>query len=163
MGRKAKNSSAKPGLTFRNLADSLSNAVGEHQIPVVRSATHPAKVISPEAVHYDLVKKLFRAVYRANRCFHLNAPVDFERTFDVLGEFHGELISSDATDIDQMRLIQDIGHHAIEFFRTHGSVPDELEIKEDVSQAVPFQLLALTPAHRLKRSASRPLKRSESA
>ena len=109
--------------TFRALVATLSNNIGHHHIPVVESAMHPSEIIAPDAVHYDLVKKVFRSLYRANHCYHLDAPVNFENTFDKLGTIYNELIHCDKTDIDQVRLLQDIGTQATKFFRKHNLLP----------------------------------------
>ncbi len=108
---------------FRNLAVSLSESVGEHHISVVRDAMHPNLLISSEAVHYELIKKIFRDIYRANRCYHLNASVDCHITFDVLGKIHAELIDSQTADVDQIGLLHNIGEATRIFFETHNSCP----------------------------------------
>ena len=123
----------QPAATFRRLMISLSESIGEHHIPILEEASHPSDLIKPHAVHYDLIKMICRAVYRANKCFHLDAPINFEATFDKLGEIHGKLLQSEKTDIDQMRLIQDIGTYASEFFQRNGMLPklDEPVLQPD--------------------------------
>ncbi len=123
---------------FRNLAISLSNSVGEHQISVVRDAMHPNALISSEAVHYELVKKIFRHIYRANRCYHLNAPIDCNTTFDVLGKIHAELVDSDKSDIDQIQLLRSIGEAARLFFETHDSCPPVSTSEARTSSVIPL-------------------------
>ena len=102
--------------TFRNLTITLSETIGQHQIPLVHNATHPANVITSDAVHYDLVKKILRRIYRANRCYHLNAKINFQATFDALGQIQAELLDSTESDIDQINLLHDIGASTREFF-----------------------------------------------
>ena len=116
--------------TFRRLVATLSNNIGNHHIPVVESAMHPSEIIAPDAVHYDLVKKVFRSLYRANHCYHLDAPVTFENTFDKLGEIYNELIHCDKTDIDQVKLLQDIGTQATKFFSKHNLLPQLVSPRE---------------------------------
>ena len=108
--------------TYRNLMVFLSDAIGSHQLPLIKEAMRPKEFVAPDAVHYDLVKKIAHSVYKANRCFHINAPVNYERTFNALGIIHGELIRSSKTDIDQMNLIHDIGVRAADFFDSCHSV-----------------------------------------
>lgn len=108
---------------FRNLAVTLSDAVGQHHISVVRDAMHPNALISSEAVHYELVKKIFRDIYRANHCYHLNASVDCNTTFDVLGKIHADLIDSETSDVDQISLLREIGEATRIFFESHNSCP----------------------------------------
>lgn len=106
---------------FRNFAVSLSESVGQHHISVVRDAMHPNALISSEAVHYELVKKIFRDIYRANHCHHLNASVDCDTTFDVLGRIHADLVDSKTSDVDQIGLLRKIGEATRIFFETHDS------------------------------------------
>ena len=114
---------------YRNLAFTLSEAVGQHQIAIAHDAMHPDSLISSEAVHYELVKKIFRDIYRANHCYHLNASIDCHTTFDVLGKIHAQLLDSDKSDIDQIDLIRNIGVATRSFFETHNSCPSESNFK----------------------------------
>ena len=119
MKRKKSVSIDTASANFRNFVVTLSDRIGQHQIPVVRDAMHPNALISSEAVHYDLVKRIFRDIYRANHCYHLNASVSCHTTFDALGKVHAQLIDSDKTDIDQIGLLREIGEAAREFFEQH--------------------------------------------
>ena len=117
--------------SFRNLVMTLSEIIGQHHIPLITNAMHPRSLIYADAVHYELVKKTLHSIYRANRCYHLNATVKFFPTFDALGKIQGELFASDTTDIDQVHLIQHMGEVAAEFFKTHNSFPSGLEIESN--------------------------------
>lgn len=122
---------------FRNLAITLSETVGQHQISVEPNAMHPDSLISSEAVHYELVKKIFRDIYRANHCYHLNAPIDCHTTFDVLGKIHADLIESDKSDIDQIGLIRIIGEATRSFFEKHDLCPMNSDIVARKSSVTP--------------------------
>ena len=113
---------------FRRLVIALSESIGRHQIPVVFDATHPKRIINSDAVHYDLVKKIFLSIYRANRCYHLNAGIEFHQTFDALGKIQAELMHSITTDVDQIELLHTIGRHTGKFFEDHNSLPTESTI-----------------------------------
>lgn len=123
MGKKRSRNKSVPYATFRKLVSALADNVGHHQIPVDESAMHPAALIKPDAIHYDLIKKLMRAVYRSNRCYHLNAPVYFDSTFDAIGKIYGEVVNSSKSDIDQVNLVHEIGIVAAEFFKAYNSYP----------------------------------------
>ncbi len=128
-------------LTYRGLLILLSECIGSHHISVAVNEMHPSKVISSEAVHYDLVKKVASAVYRANKCFHVNAPIQYEATMNALGQIHSELIQTDTTDIDQVSLMREIGFCAMEYFETLSSPPpnpDEGENSVSNSQVLRF-------------------------
>ncbi len=113
----------KPKTTFRQFAFVLADSLGEHQIPLDDRADHLRLFVCSDAIHYELVKKVFRSIYKANRCYHLNAPIAFAATFDVLGRIHFELTQSDTTDIDQIKLLHDIGEIAADYFKRHASIP----------------------------------------
>ncbi len=124
----------KPKTTFRQLALTLAESLGEHQIPLVDSADHLRLFVCSDAVHYELVKKVFRSVYKANHCYHLNAPVAFTTTFDALGKIHFELTHSDTADIDQIRLLHDIGESAADYFKRNASLPASLDSASPIPQ-----------------------------
>lgn len=126
MSKKRPKNKAVPYATFRKLVSTLADKIGHHQIPVEQTAMHPAALITSDAIHYDIVKKLTRSIYRANNCYHLNAPVYFESTFDAIGKIYGEVVNSDDSDIDQVNLIHQIGIVAAEFFKTYNSYPTAL-------------------------------------
>jgi len=107
------------------MVKTLSEAIGEHHIPVVDGVEHLSALIAPDAVHYDLIKKLFQLIYKANHCYHLNAPVSFLPTFDALGEFHVQLISSARADIEQVNLVNEIGSVCVDYFRAQNCYPTD--------------------------------------
>ncbi len=117
------NKTSKSPTSFRQLAKTLSETIGEHHIPLVDGADHPASFIAADAVHYQLIKKLFHLIYKANRCYHLNAPVRFLPTFDALGQIHVQLVSSKNTDIEQINLVNEIGAVCADYFRSKDSYP----------------------------------------
>ncbi len=96
-------------VTFRNLIRHLADAIGRHHIPVRTRAPDIHEFIGPESIHHELVTDLVRAIYKANRCGHLDAPVHAAETFNALGNLRARLSQSGRTDIDQINLIDDIG------------------------------------------------------
>ncbi|MDE0309481.1 MAG: hypothetical protein OXI60_06575 [Acidiferrobacterales bacterium] len=123
--------------TFRNLVSTLADQIGHHQIPIEQTAMHPAALITSDAIHYDIVKKLTRAIYRANSCYHLNAPIYFESTFDAIGEIYGDIVNSDVSDIDQVELVHQIGSVAAEFFKQYDSYPTALQATQSALHSSP--------------------------
>lgn len=95
-------------MTFRNLIVYLADRIGRHQIPV-RDETHAIRdFLGPEGVHHDLITRFVRQVYRANGCGFLDAPVTRPATAGALEHIRRELLSSAQTDIDQVRLIEEL-------------------------------------------------------
>ena len=118
---------SKSRTSFRQFAKVLSDSIGQHQIPIIEDSDHPGSFISSEAIHYELVKRIFRSIYKANHCYHLNAPVTFLPTFDVLGKIHVELTNSGTSDIDQVNLLHDIGEIAADYFKNYESFPSRFD------------------------------------
>ncbi len=96
-------------VTFRNLIRHLADAIGRHHIPVRTRATDIHEFIGPDSIHHELVNGLVRAIYKANRCGHLDAPVRAAETFNALGNLRARLSQSGHADVDQINLIDDIG------------------------------------------------------
>ena len=96
-------------VTFRNLIRHLADAIGRHHIPVRSRATDIHEFIGPDSIHHELVNNLVRAIYKANRCGHLDAPVHAAETFNALGSIRARLSRSGRADVDQINLIDDIG------------------------------------------------------
>lgn len=98
-------------MKFRDLILDLADVVGRHHLPVVEDSHEIGDFLGNDAIHYALVKKLIRSVYRANRCGHLNAEISANPTFDAIGKIRGELVRSADTDLDAIRLLDQIGDY----------------------------------------------------
>jgi len=86
----------------------LADRIGRHHLPVRESAHEIGEFLGDDAIHHDLVKNVVRSVYKANRCGHLNAPVFAYQTFDAIGAVRGSLLRSTATDVDAIRLLDQL-------------------------------------------------------
>lgn len=106
------------GTTFRQLLVRLAERIGYHQIPLRSDACEIAEFLEPGAVHHELVKRAVQAIYRANRCGHLDAAVGVTLTFEALGALRGDIIRSGRGDIDQLDLLEKIGAQVAEVFGT---------------------------------------------
>jgi len=96
-------------ITFRELILHLAREIGRHQIPVHAQAHDIHEFVGSDSVHHELVRDAVRAVYKANRCGHLDAPVYATQTFNALGIIRRRLSQSESTDIDQINLVDNIG------------------------------------------------------
>ncbi len=103
-----------PATTFREMMLSLCERVGSHHLPVRADACEIHDFLDQDAVHHDLVKRLVRDVYRANRCSHLDASVTLTTTFTALGLIRGDVIRSGRCDVDQLGLLEEIGAQVAE-------------------------------------------------
>jgi hypothetical protein len=102
--------------TFRRMMEFVAERLGGHQVPVRRGAREIREFLLPEAVHDELLKRLVTRLYRANRCGHLDATVDWEVTLDALGEIRIELLRLPRTDIDQFEFIESFCAGAAAYF-----------------------------------------------
>jgi len=89
----------------------LADQIGRHHLPVRESAHEIGEFLGDDAIHHDLVKNVVRSVYKANRCGHLNAPVFAYQTFDAIGAVRGRLLRSITTDVDAIRLLDQLDYH----------------------------------------------------
>lgn len=96
-------------MKFRDLMLRLADQIGRHHLPVVDDAHEIGEFLGDDAIHHELVKRVVRSVYRANRCGHLNAQISANPTFDAIGKIRGELFRSNETDIEAIRLMDQIG------------------------------------------------------
>lgn len=96
-------------IQYRALMTRLAELVGHHQLPIKPDAADINEILEGDAVHYELVREVVRAIYRSSRCSHLDAEVRAETVFNSLGGIRGRLIAAGDTDIDQVNLIEDLG------------------------------------------------------
>ena len=85
-------------VTFRYMIRHLADEIGRHHIPVRIQATDIHEFMGPDSIHHELVNKLVRAIYKANRCGHLDAPVHAAETFNALGNVRARLSQSGRAD-----------------------------------------------------------------
>ena len=91
------------------LVECWAEHLGRHQVPVDEQAQDIKALMSPDAVHHDLIHEVVRNVYCANRCGHLDAPITLDATFTALGLVQQALLAAKGADVDQMKLLDDIG------------------------------------------------------
>jgi len=81
-------------------------------------------LLSPDAVHNELIQSIVRTVYCVNRCGHLDAKITMEDTFTALGRIRTSLLKSERSDVDQIDLLDNIGWYTRQYF---GSAQKEAE------------------------------------
>jgi hypothetical protein len=90
-----------------------------------------------------LVHDLVRAVYKANRCGHLDAPVYAAETFNALGNLRARLSQSGRADVDQINLIDDIGWTVRELLDSGVSDASNRNAGKIESNVEPARILSL--------------------
>ena len=96
-------------MNFRTLLQILAEQIGHHHFPLRDQARDIHELLTADAVHCRLVQEIVRAVYRENRCGHLDARVEPVPTFAALGHIRRRLAHAADTDIDQINFIEEIG------------------------------------------------------
>ncbi len=132
-------------VTFRHLIRRLADEIGRHHIPVRTGAKDIHEFIGPDSIHHELVNDLVRAVYKANRCGYLDAPVHAAETFNALGQIRGHWSQSGRADVDQINLIDDIGWTVRELLDS-GAKAANRDVRTVAPGAEPAQVLRLRRA-----------------
>jgi len=112
-------------MNFRQLILLLAEKVGHHHLPVNADANELREFLGSDAVHHDLVTKVVRSIYKANRCGYLDAPISKSITFATLGKLQRGIAQSQTTDIDQFNLINDFGNVISKNFIESPSTSDQ--------------------------------------
>lgn len=95
-------------MTFRQFIQQLAEKIGMHQIPVVANASEIRYFLAEDAVHHQFVTTLVRRIYKSNRCGHLDALLDQDKTMSLLGKVRAELFAEDDADICKVRLMNQL-------------------------------------------------------
>lgn len=103
-------------IPFRTALVALVDRLGKHQLSICERAQEIHDLIEPDAVHPDLVRRIVRTIYKANRCCHLDAPIYIEPTLDSIGAVRGTLLRRSGTDVQQLDLVDEIGLHLVGLF-----------------------------------------------
>ena len=97
-------------MNFRQLILLLADKVGHQHLPLRADANDLEDFLKSDAVHHDLVTKAVKAIYKANRCGYLDAPISKDITFTTLGKLQRDIAKSKTADIDQFNLINEFGN-----------------------------------------------------
>lgn len=128
-------------MKFIQLVEQLARRVGTHQLPFNTAATQLHGLIESSAVHYELVTRILAAIYARNHCRGLHDQVSLDATFDALAPIRLALLHSPRTDVDTIRLLEDVCVSLTLIFDKKGA--DATIVKPR-----PAQLLRIDPNHR---------------
>lgn len=117
-------------MNFRQLILLLADKVGHHHLPVRAEANELGEFLSSDAVHHELITKVVKAIYKANHCGYLDAPISKEITFSTLGKLQREIAHSKTADIDQYNLINEFGNVLSNNFIEFSSSPSSSHSKD---------------------------------
>lgn len=133
-------------MKFIQLVEQLARHVGTHQLPINAAASRLQGLIESSAVHYKLMTQILAAIYARNQCRRLDDRVDLDASFEALVPIRFALLQSPRTDVDTIRLLEDVCIALALVF-------DKKETRTGAtakSQASPqvAQLLRIDPNHR---------------
>lgn len=119
-------------MTFRHFIQTLAEKIGMHQIPVIANASEIRYFLAEDGVHHQFVTSLVRDIYKINRCGHLDAILDQEKTMSLLGRSRVEIVNGDDADICRVRLMNEfcevasevLGNDRVSAVRTTPSTDD---------------------------------------
>ena len=95
-------------MTFRELIARLADRVGRQHIPVRDAAHDIHHFLGHDGVHHDLIKLAVRKIYKANRCGHLDAKVEWRPSIKAVIALRNTLIQSDDADVEQVQLFEEL-------------------------------------------------------
>jgi len=101
---------------FRELVAWWTEQLGRHHIPLREHFDDINDMLSPDAVHHELIREIVRTVYCVNHCGNPGAEVTMEDTFTALGQVRRKLLKSAQSDVDQINLLDNIGWYTREYF-----------------------------------------------
>ena len=136
-------------MKFIQLVEQLARHVGTHQLPVHAAATRLRGLLESSAVHYELMTQILAAIYARNHCRGLGDRVDLAASFEALAPIRLALLHSPRTDVDTVRLLEDVGVAlALVFDKKETDAASAHTGTKPRLAPQPAQLLRIDPGHR---------------
>lgn len=95
-------------MTFWELMCQLENRLGYHQVPLNPRARTLKTIFETVPLHPELMTRLARDIFKFNRCQKLGDSVNGHETFSALAPLRAELRHNTTTDIDTIRLLDEL-------------------------------------------------------
>lgn len=95
-------------MTFLELLEQLESHLGYHQVPLYSGATSLKNLFESSPLHHDFMRRLAQSIYAGNHCRRLHDPVDRGATFEAVAPLRLEVLRCDRTDVDLVRLIEEL-------------------------------------------------------
>ncbi len=95
-------------MNFLELMQTLEERLGYQHLPLNPSARGIKDILDGSAVHHELMIRLVRAIFTANRCQRLADPVTHAATFNALGPLRLETLRSGSTDVCTYRFLEEL-------------------------------------------------------
>lgn len=95
-------------MNFLELMRTLETRLGYQHLPLNPSARGIKDIFDSSAVHHELMTRLVRAIFAANRCQRLTDAVTHSATFNALGPLRLETLRSGTTDVCTYRFLEEL-------------------------------------------------------
>jgi len=95
-------------MNFLELMQTLERRLGYQHLPLNASARGIKDILDGSAVHHELMTRLLRAIFAANRCQRLTDPVTHAATFNALGPLRLETLRAGSTDVCTYRFLEEL-------------------------------------------------------
>jgi hypothetical protein len=95
-------------MNFLELMRTLETRLGYQHLPLNPSAGGIKDIFDSSAVHHELMIKLVRAIFAANRCQRLTDTVTHAATFNALGPLRLETLRSGTTDVCTYQFLEEL-------------------------------------------------------
>jgi hypothetical protein len=115
-------------VTYRGLVAHLAEILGYHQIPLNPAARDIHTLLDGSPLHDDMTRQLLRAIYKKNRCNHLDSRIAREATEAVLVEIRQGALRAESTDVDKHGFLEDLCFAVDRYFRgvDHGGDAEQV-------------------------------------
>lgn len=139
-------------MTYRGLITHLADSLGHHQIPLNAAARDIHTLLDGSPLHDDMTRPMLRAIYKKNRCNHLDSRIEREAVEAVLVEIRQRVLRAESTDVDKHGFLEDLCCAVDRYFRgSEHSGDSGYELRD--ARTPSAQLLDLTRYRRLRKRA----------
>ena len=126
-------------MIFRELLETLSKHIGQHQIPLNPKVSELHGLVDSGAVHYELVTQIVTAIYTGNHCRCLKDPVTRNATFEALEPIRLALLNSAKTDVDAYTLMDNVCAEVAAIFNVAPPLPSNTKSAVSGGRLYPFR------------------------
>lgn len=95
-------------MNYREFSIALEHRLGTRYLLVNRAAKEPADLFQSTGVHDQLLMSVLKSIYKSNRCYHIKALIQGDKTLAAIAPFQSKLRDDPRSDIDVVRLVDDL-------------------------------------------------------
>jgi len=110
---------------FRNYFEQLEEHLGALLVPIQPRATGPRQIVTAEALHADLARRVAFEVYRENQCRGMESLVRLFPTLDALGRLRLKAEDSNTADQASVEFLESLGEVTLSILSTQSTNDSE--------------------------------------